>query len=254
MQLITAILLFIFWPGLLLAPAQQSIFFGLNVPAGGGAPPSRPTTTIALAANSLTASVTTMGDLSGNGFNVTAQNSPTWAAGQTPNGTPAITMNGTNQFLFVTGFTAITNLPSLCVYAVIKPTSLSVEGVLTANQFTGSRSLMVAIGDTSEAFSGELFANAQEVVMLGSSTTVLSLNTWVDTATCYNSSTGAVSFFVNGVAAGTATNVQTIADGIDTFFSDGGSNFFAGQWAEIDVAPGPFNSGFHTFFVSSYGI
>ncbi len=193
-------------------------------------------------ADSLSASpVASWTDSSGNSHTMAANGTqqPAWSAGQI-NGLPALGLNGTTQYMGTAA--PIPYSGDISIYVVWKCAAVSSPNAFTSN------------GSVNGAFEYRLASSHQEAlsqntVSLGTGTATLTNGTWYKSAVTYSGSSGALAFYLNGVADGSATNPQTITVNIDTLFSNAGTiEFFSGQVAEILI----YNSSTYQPAVDSY--
>ncbi|MCU1251546.1 MAG: Concanavalin A-like lectin/glucanase superfamily [Edaphobacter sp.] len=251
MRRLIATLLFIFWPGLMLAPAQRSVFFAQNVPvSSSGAITPPPSTNMAVwyKADSLSSSpVATWADSSASGLNLTGVASPTWATSQL-NGKPGVTLNGSSQYFTLS---SIPSGPPISIYVVFKPTTVGATGAFVAS-YMGTGELFYGIND-----SGKQELDVAQSSAIGTSSTTLSAGTWYEGAMTYDGSTA--KFYLNGVADGSASGSATFFAGITSIgTSYSGSSLTKGcncEFAEVLIYnTATYQPSVHTYLLAKYGI
>jgi hypothetical protein len=228
---------------------QSATFFNQNVrPSGGSGPPL--TSLLAwYKADSLSATpVPSWTDSSGNGHtmvNVTTADQPTWSASQI-NGLPALGLNGSTQSLGT--LTVIPYSGNVSIYVVWK-----CAAVAGTNDFDSSASGQTFVYRINAGHQEALY---QGVAVLGVGTATVTNGTWYKSAVTYNQTSGAGALYLNGVADGTFTSVQTIPQGIDVLFNSGNVNeYFNGQVAEVLIySTSTYQAAVDTYLHGRYGL
>lgn len=141
-------------------------------------------------------------DMSINGYTATQGNTsiqPTWQP-TALGGKPVVRCNASGQPL---NAAAPTGGTTQTVIAVINPTA--VTGTYTIRGSDSSGGLQFRISNSTLGFVKESIAD------IGAGTTTLTAGVPVVVAGSYDSGTGAYAFYINGAAAGSGTNAQTLS-------------------------------------------
>ena len=159
----------------------------------------------------------------------TSANAATFTTDHKGQADRAMTFNGTSDY--VNAGNAASLKSSVFTYSAwVKPVSIIIGTIKGGSAETDGAQFRIS--------DGYLQLLKQGMVLMGTSNTVISLNTWSFVAVSYNSS-GKYNFYINGNDAGSGTNLQTFIFPTNTWigsrYTAGAQEVFKGSIDEVRI-------------------
>jgi hypothetical protein len=234
MRKLIATLLFILWPGLIMASAQRAVFFNMNVqPAPSGACTDGPTTNMVLRMDATSLTSCSGGAVSswvsGFGTNtLTGVNSPTCVASVFGSVPGVLLSSGSSQYFTMANTISASSSNTITIMVAWKPVATSVKQTIISG--INNNAFAYGIVETGTPVQG---ADSSNAVGLGSGTATSTAGNIYQTNVTYNN-IAAPSFRHNKLADPTASGATaTISNPISILgsnFNNGSPNEFTNSY------------------------